>query len=164
MKTKEKALAGVGLAIPLGYVVWEATRRKNGVRIEGVGIEAAGELPVERTWRAITVVVEEPPTGEIVEAVVWNRTANRRYYSADFPVTIPSEHKVAVAAIGRNTTNRTLRLRMRACLFDPAGARRGSSSFTANVPPGERIPSRFTPDVPLDREGTWTIKAELREV
>ena len=53
---------------------------------------------------------------------------------------------------------------MKADFFDPAGTRRGFASRTADVPPNGMIGSGYIPaDVPLDREGTWTIIAVLRE-
>ena len=53
---------------------------------------------------------------------------------------------------------------MKADFFDPAGTRRGFASRTVDVPPNGMIGSGYIPaDVPLDREGTWTIIAVLRE-
>lgn len=159
MKTGEKALAGVGLAIPVGYVIWEATRRKN-----GVGIEAAGELPLERTWNAITVATEEPPTGKITEAVVVDRTTGRRYFSRDFPVAIPPEHAITAMASGVNTSGKTLLLRMTVEFRDPAGVIRASKSNTESVDHGRTIRSFWSvPIVPLDREGTWLVTGRLEE-
>ena len=161
MKTGEKALAGIGLAIPLGYVVWEATRRKNGVRIEGVGIEAAGELPLERTWNAITVVTEEPPTGMIDAA--WVRANATWYPHTQFPVSLAPGTRVRARVQGRNTSGRTVRMQLQVHLIDPTGTLRGYNSVTEDLSHNERVRVTTPTDVSLDVDGTWVIKGVLKE-
>ena len=156
MKTGEKALAGMGLAIPVGYVIWEATRRKN-----GVGIEAAGELPLERTWNAITVAAEEPPTGVIDAA--WVRVGTRLYPHTQFPVSLAPNTGVKARVQGRNTSGRTLRMQLQVHLIDPTGTLRGYNSITGNFPHNTRVLVETPTDVPLNVDGTWVIKGVLKE-
>ncbi|MBT9161452.1 MAG: hypothetical protein DDT26_02758 [Dehalococcoidia bacterium] len=166
MKTQEKILAGVGVALPLGYVIWEATRPKNGDGRRDVGFPAvAGRLPLERFWDAINAAAAPPvppPTGEITFAQIHDRTADRRHDSPTFPVSIPLGNVVGVMARGRNTTNRTVILQIQTRLIDPTGRIVVWSPMRElSVPAGGEIDSYFTAFAPINLPGIWRIAAVL---
>jgi len=127
-------------------------------------MKIVGELPVERTFDAVRVVVPVPKTGEIDEAWIYHVERRATYSSADFPVEIPKGDRIAVNIRGKNTSEIALQLKITVELRDPDGIVRQKRDFTRWTGAGLTIESDWTLYQVLDKPGTWVIFGRLEEV
>jgi len=103
-------------------------------------------------------------TGVIEMVYVYDSYTDVIHSQVDFPLEIPMFESAWVAAVGRNTSDITLHLKLSAKLIDPDGVERGYTFVSRNVLPGRLMGTPWSNEVKLDKEGTWKIIVRLEEV
>jgi hypothetical protein len=111
--------------------------------------------------------VEAEVAGSIFGAYVADVTTGEDWIYSDhsgrnpFPIPIPPGHTVHVSATAENTGTGTQRMQLTVELIDPTGIVRASRSASGTLSPGTMMSSGLTPDLVIDKSGTWVIHALL---
>lgn len=118
-------------------------------------IQTIGPIPVGN----VTGVLP-PISGYLFGPQVYDATTGENFFLSDLPVGIDGGHKVLAVVYWKNDGSEAVVFTTTLELVDPDGVVRASYTDTRPLDPGQGNGCQ-TPDVTLDKEGTWKIYAAL---